>query len=166
MSDTPIGYARDVRTQESITPLGALSLMIKIIELFIKAWYLATASYPRVMPKTDSQWYEMKEALVSAFGLKDEPKTWYTIASHLQGHERTSMRMSYRKLANVANRLIINDLCQDQKKIASKVINDKLEGEMAKLIADQQKVVNEEPKMSKGASDLQSDMQDVQGTPV
>jgi hypothetical protein len=106
-----------------------MEMLIKIAEILITIYYQFTKFYPRRIPITNHQYYQMKTALIS-LGVEDTPENWYTIASHIQSINILKIRVKYSELVNVIIRFKTNKLAQEQKKIAGTLINAKLEAEI------------------------------------
>lgn len=81
----------------------------------IKLYYKLTASIPRHLPKTKEDVEKVKEIFTLAYNLKDSPQVWYTIFANMAAMKADETKISYKRLTNIAKRLDINKLLQDQK---------------------------------------------------
>lgn len=117
-----------------------------------KLYYLLTAYVPRTLPKTQEDFEKMREIMVQHYGLEDDPKITYTLASQLMSGEPHSLRRSYGSMANAAKKLNIAKMVQDLKSLAIKEEQAKLK-EKAEALKDGAIGVQKEP------YDIQTDVQ-------
>lgn len=80
-----------------------------------KLYYKLTANVPRKLPETEGDIKKIKEIFTQAFGLEDSPQVWYTVFANMASIKSTSVRVPYASLVNIAKRLTINKILQDQK---------------------------------------------------
>lgn len=81
----------------------------------VKYYYRLTAWVPRKMPETKEQLEHLRKVFVEAFGLEDSHQVFYTVFANIASVKGTSIRIRYGQLVNIAKRLEINKLLQDQK---------------------------------------------------
>ncbi len=99
--------------------------------IFSKLYYLLTAYVPRKLPSDEWEYDDLKGILIKYFGLKqDDPKTWLTVAGHIQSTPTYKMTCSYGLLANVAKRLTVNKLAQEHKILETARLNALLQAKM------------------------------------
>lgn len=103
----------------------------------VRLWLLLTAGWPRKLPQTLDEWNSLKERLHLYFGVEDEPTRWYTVAGYVMSTPPGSMRRSLSYLANVANRLHVNQLAQDQRELATIEGKRRLEEAAKKVVEDE-----------------------------
>lgn len=121
-----------------------------------KLYYKLTAHVPRHLPETSEDIKKIKEVFTQVFGLEDSPQVWYTVFANMASVKATSTRVSYASLVNIAKRLEINKLLQDQKKIEHDTHMLTLKEEAEKAIEDAKS--NDIPALPIGASDVSGDV--------
>lgn len=86
--------------------------------LFI-AFHASTQWYPRLLPRTELEFERLQQVLVQCYGLDDHPDTWQMVAGQITSTPASSVRKSYRVMANAAKRLKINLIAHNQKIFAN-----------------------------------------------
>lgn len=146
-----IGYA---------LPVASSGNMIKSL------YYKLTSRIPRRMPITAEEWARLKSILVTHFKVKDDPIVWYSLASQVTGTKPTLIHKAYIHYANAAKRLEINELAQDQKKIAGLEISRNLKLQAQEMIDKATKESMDEPgRVPSGASDIQTPVPELPQSP-
>lgn len=82
---------------------------------FLKTYYKLTAWFPRKMPENIQELEALRKVFVEAFGLEDSNQVFYTVFANIASVKATSIRIRYDHVTNIAKRLNINKLLQDQK---------------------------------------------------
>lgn len=118
-----------------------------------------TASYPRLMPRTDQEFSELRSNLVNHFGLEDRPDVWLTVCGQIAGQPITTRRISYKRLATAGSRLDINALVKKQKDIEIGKLHARLE-EIARQMKDEET----KSTVPEQALDIQGDVQALPST--
>src|SRR6185295_11965668 len=86
-----------------------------------------------VMPQTQEEVVKVKEILSNYFGVEDDPAVWMNVMGEFTSTNRSTMRKSYRKLAIVGKRVIINKVCHDLQVVESKKLQDKLKAKIEEM---------------------------------
>jgi len=108
------------------------------MKALLKAYYKITGKIPRHLPQTKEEFEKIKSILISTYDLEDTPQVWYTVASHMTALHPQKIKQSYEAMANVAKRMKINGVLQDQKILAEQELRAKME-ELAKKAAEEAK---------------------------
>lgn len=122
----------------------------------VKLYYKATSWFPRALPQTKEDIDHVKQVFTQAFGLEDSHQVWYTLFANMASVKGSSMRVSYGSLANIAKRLDINKLLQDQKQLEYETHMDILKAKAEKILNEagpQTPADPDEPLMPSGPSD-------------
>lgn len=119
--------------------IGGLMLISDIARLY----YFLTAHIPRPMPETQDDIDNLKEIFIKYYNLEDSPTVWYTVFANIASIKANKKTISYRAITNIAKRLDINKLLQDQKQIEYQKELDRLE--KAKVKDEQKKPHPTEP---------------------
>lgn len=93
---------------------------------FKRAWFIATAYFPRRLPKNEFEFLRFKDVLVEAYGVKDEPVSWHCVAGNIGSTPAVRLRRPWGELANTAKRLGINQLAQSYRAKAQKDLEERL----------------------------------------
>jgi uncharacterized protein YerC len=130
-----------------------------LISDMARLYYYLTAHIPRPMPESKEDLERLKEIFIKYYGLEDSPTVWYTVFANIAS-------VKANKITNIAKRLDINKLLQDQKQIEYQKQIDSLEKAKVK---DEQKeshptepIVPEWPSLSEGALDSEKHVFGVQ----
>lgn len=78
------------------------------------------------LPVNAEEFEAMKMLLRTGYEVLDQPEVWYTVASHIQAQKAWETTIKIQELANVARKVIINRVAQDQKEIEGVKIQAKL----------------------------------------
>lgn len=127
------------------------------MNFLLTIYHRLTAYLPRPLPRNDIQYAKLKETLTLYYGLEDKPEIWAVIASQVQAQPCIGLRKAYGKMANEAKRLKINALAEEQKRLAYREIEAKLEAK-AKEVAEElarQEQAKDGTDMQEGSPDLQ-----------
>ena len=113
-----------------------------------KLYYKLTYFLPRPIPKTEYDYEKFKDILIQYFGVKNDPKSWMTVAGQITSTPSEKMYKSWGKIANCAKRLDINKLAHDHKTQAIKDLNELLkkafEAEQERLKKEEDEKENKE----------------------
>jgi hypothetical protein len=130
------------------------------MKALIKTYYKLTGKIPRRLPQTPEEFDRIKKILIETYNLEDSPQVWYTVASHMASTHPAEIKRSYEALANIAKRMKINGILQDQKLLAEKALKDKME-ELAKKAAEEAQKL-EAPQEVSNNEDVQAGTHDPQ----
>lgn len=156
------GTALDVTESFTLKGLqiGFVSLVKTAMRFTSIAYYKLTVHMPRRLPEHPKDWARLKFILSNHFGVKDDPITWYCVASQVTGTPPDKIKITYASLVNRAKRLNVNELAQDQKIIAGHEITRRM-----KEVQEEPKISGvkdgEGPVLSVGSYDLQPPVQEL-----
>jgi hypothetical protein len=110
----------------------------------MKWWYKFTSRWPRRLPQDSKDWQKLKSILVTYFNVKDNPKSWATIAGHVASIQTHLSTVKYATLANISNRLDVN--------AAAHAVQMEAVEELKKELAEKMKALAEETKATEVAA--------------
>ena len=103
-------------------------------------WYNLTAKFPRKLPTTELEYCRLKDILLQAFNLPDEPATWITVAGVVTSTPSLTVRRPLSHIVSHVRRLSMNKIAHDDKVRSMKELDKKLlaaiDKESAKLAAE------------------------------
>lgn len=102
----------------------------------LQAYFFLTSSYPRLLPRNETEFDNLKRVLHKYYSLEDDPTTWITVSGQITGVPPTSVRKSYGSLANAARRLRINQVAHQKKLVEIEKIELRLKEATEKLAKD------------------------------
>lgn len=100
----------------------------------MKIYWIVTSWIPRPLPRSKAEWEKFKKVLSLFLNVPNEPQSWATVAGHVSAIPSHNTRKPYRYFANVAKRLAINKLAQDERSLALQTIKESLEAKMKELV--------------------------------
>lgn len=121
-----------------------------------RLFHKVTSPLPRRLPSTTEEFERLRDTLSKYYGLdKDDPNVWITVSGQITSTPATSVRKSYKDIANAAKRLNINLIAHTYKTVAIATLNAKLEEKMKQTVEAMKSEPKEEPDVQVGSPDLQ-----------
>lgn len=114
------------------------------VKLLTKLYFYFTAYFPRLLPRTEDEYYKFQFILKTYFNVEDSPRSWTTVASHVASVPTGKLRKSYGFFANNAKRLRINEIAYAQKQIAGKQLEALLKEKVEQYLKDNPEKTPEE----------------------
>ncbi len=107
----------------------------------VRFYYLFTAHFPRLLPRTQSEIYHLKFILRQVFGIVDKPASWMTMVGQITSTPATKVRRPLSDFVHAIRRLDINAVAQDEKLRSLEILKAQLEvavkKEAARDVAEQ-----------------------------
>lgn len=123
----------------------------------LKAWYQLTKYWPRPIPETKEDFEKLKNILQLYFGTADASVAWITVASEIQNTRSKFLRKPLYLYANVARKIEINGMCENEKRFEGRKLQARL-----KELSEASIKEDEDGHMPEGTSDLREEVPGLQ----